>query len=417
MQVISDPTANGGEPTLAGTSITVAAVVAKAFTAGMDGAATLAEPKLDEAAVEAAVAYCAARGCDAAAAYCTGCRLRADADGIITLDDHLKRFSSVRLADSGLEIATGGAGAPLEAPSLEAVARSWRDKELFYFARRIIRRNRRQIEPRPKRMTGGIEAGAIPSMILVRPQLADNIGMVARAMANFGLDELRLVEPRDGWPNDKARAAAAGADFIVEAAEAFGTITEAVGDLNFICATTARQRDLAKPVLTPEQAVAEILKRQAEGQRCGVLFGPERTGLETGEIALADAVVMAPVNSKFASLNLAQATLLFGYEWIKATEEGTLGRVTTYEQPLQTGMRERGSPPATKEDLLGFLAHLEAELDRLGFFNPAHKRQVVMRNVHTMFARMGASEQEVRTLRGIVATLAKGKGHGRKPST
>ena len=417
MNIIDDPEINGGEPTVAGTTVTVATVVTRAFAGGMDAGAAVAEPRLERAVVEQAIAYCAARSCDRARKYCSGCRLRSDADGLLTIDDYLGQFESVRFTQAGLETRGGGRLPPRVEPSLDAVVKSWRGKELFYLARRIIRRNRREIEPRPKKMGGGLEFGQIPSLILVRPQLADNIGMVARAMANFGLDELRLVEPRDGWPNEKARAAASGADFIVDAAEAFPSLAEAVGDINFVCATTARQRDLAKPVLTPEQAVAEILRRQERGQRCGVLFGPERTGLETDEIAIADAVIMAPVNPKFASLNLAQAALLFGYEWIKATEHGTLGRVTTYEQPLEPGLRSRGSQPATKDELLGFLGHLEDELARLGFFNPAHKRQVVMRNVHTMFARMGASEQEVRTLRGIVATLAKGKGHGRKPST
>lgn len=416
MQIISEPDINDGEPTLAGTSVIVAEIVTKVFAAGMDAGAALADPPVARSAIETAIDYCAARGCDKAIRYCQGCRLRTDADGILSIDDHLAQFERVTFDERGLEVRSRGNLPARHEPSLEALSKSWRGKELYYFARRIVRRNRRETEPRPKRMAGGLDAGQVPSMILVRPQLADNIGMVARAMANFGLDELRLVEPRDGWPNDKARAAASGADFIVEAAEAFEALPLAVADLNFVCATTARQRDLTKPVLTPEQAVAEILKRQAEGQRCGVLFGPERTGLETDEIAYADAVVMAPVNPKFASLNLAQAALLFGYEWIKATEHGTLGRVTTYESPLEPGMRA-SDVPATKEELLGFVGHLEQELERLGFFNPGHKRQGVMRNIHTMFARMGATEQEVRTLRGIVATLAKGKGHGRKPST
>ncbi len=253
-----------------------------------------------------------------------------------------------------------------------------------------------------------------PTLILVRPQLADNIGMVARAMANFCLDDLRLVDPRDGWPNEKARAAASGANFIIDDTSAFPTLDTAIGDLNFVCATTARQRDLAKPVLTPEQAAREMRDRIASGQRCGIVFGPERAGLETDEVSLADAVVMAPVNPRFASLNLAQAVLLSSYEWLKHTNRGTLGRVTTYERALEPGVKSRGSPPAPKEELIGFFNHLESELERLGFFNPPHKRQTVMRNVQSMFARMEASEQEVRTLRGIVATLAKGKGAGRK---
>ena len=163
-----------------------------------------------------------------------------------------------------------------------------------------------------------------PAFVLVRPQLADNIGMVARALANFGLEELRLVAPRDGWPNEKARIAASGANFIIDGAEAYPTYEEALVGLNWVAATSARQRDLAKPVLTPEQAVGEMLRRTREGQRCGIVFGPERNGLETEEVANADAVVMAPVNPNFASLNLAQAVLLVGYEWMKQSGSGTL---------------------------------------------------------------------------------------------
>ena len=417
MTIISNSAVIGGEPTVAGTTITVAEVIERTYAGGMNAIAAFNAPALDRTAAEEAISYCATRKCDGAIAYCTGCRLRSDTDGILTVDDYLGQFESVRAADTGLEIRGNGKLPALTIASLDAITKSWRPKELFYFARRIVRRNKREIDPRPKKMAGPLDAGPVPALILVRPQLADNIGMVARAMANFGLDELRLVDPRDGWPNDKARAAASGADFIVDAAEAHETLPQAIADLNFVCATTARQRDLAKPVLTPEQAVAEINRRQALGQRCGILFGPERTGLEGSEIALADAVVMAPVNPKFASLNLAQAALLFGYEWIKSGSGGTLGRVAPQEQPIGTGLRSIGSPPATKDELLGFLGQLETELERFGFFNPGHKRKGVMQNVHTMFARMEATEQEVRTLRGIVATLANGKGHGRKSSS
>jgi tRNA/rRNA methyltransferase len=253
-------------------------------------------------------------------------------------------------------------------------------------------------------------------MILVRPQLADNIGMVARAMANFGLEQLRLVAPRDGWPNEKARIAASGANFIIDGAEAFPDFEAALAGLNWVCATTARQRDLAKPVLTPEQAVQEVLGRLAAGQRCGIVFGPERNGLETSEVANADAVVMAPVNPSFASLNLAQAALLLGYEWMKQAGSGTLGRVTTYEAALQPGLRTRGSPPASKEELTAFFAHLEGELEACGFFTSPEKRPSVVQNLRSMFTRMGATEQEIRTLRGIVKALAHPKGStGRVP--
>jgi tRNA/rRNA methyltransferase len=239
----------------------------------------------------------------------------------------------------------------------------------------------------------------------VRPQLADNIGMVARAMANFGLSELRLVAPRDGWPNEKARIAASGANAIIDDADSFPDFGAALTGLNWVCATTARQRDLVKPILTPAQAVEEMRRRFAEGQRCGILFGPERNGLETEEVANADAVVMAPVNPSFASLNLAQAALLLSYEWMKQSGGGTLGRVTTYEQPVEAGLRTRGYPPASKQELLGFFQHLERELDAQGFFSSPEKRPSMVQNIRTMFTRMGATEQEIRTLRGIVKAL------------
>jgi tRNA/rRNA methyltransferase len=184
--------------------------------------------------------------------------------------------------------------------------------------------------------------------------------------------------------------------------------------LNWVCATTARQRDLAKPVLTPEQAVAEMRRRIAEGQRCGILFGPERNGLETEEIANADAAVMAPVNPNFASLNLAQAALLMSYEWMKSGTAGTLGRVTTYERPVEPGLRTRGSPPATKEELLGFFEQLETELEAQGFFTPPEKRPNMVQNMRTMFTRMEATEQEIRTLRGIVKALVHAKRSRRR---
>ncbi len=417
MHIINDPNINGGEPTMAGTTVTVGTVVTTIYADGPEAATALASPALSPDAIETAIQYCANRDCDAAAIYCRGCRLRTEQEGLNTIDEYLAQFSAVRFAGSDLELRGPGAvPAVAPPPTLDALVRSWRGEGIFYLARRVIRRQKKNADPRPKKMAGNLDAGPTPAMILVRPQLADNIGMVARAMANFGLEDLRLVAPRDGWPNEKALIAASGADFIIEAARASPTLVESIGDLQYVVATTARQRDLTKPVLTPEQAVAEITRRMAGGQRCGVMFGPERTGLESDEIAVADAVVMAPVNPRFASLNLAQAALLFGYEWMKATQHGTLGRVTNFEQPLETGLRLRGSEPATKEELLGFLSQLQSELERLGFFNAGHKRQAVMRNIHSMFSRMDATEQEVRTLRGIVATLSKGKGPARKPT-
>ena len=409
------------EPVIAGTTVRVLDLVMAAYNQSLEHAAQLLVPSHDAAAalpiIRQAVNFCASRVCDQQQRYCEGCRLDNDHRGLKTVDDFCGQFANITFRDSALVLVPGGPRAPQTFDSLDRLSRSWSGDEVFYLARRVVRRLKKQDEPRPKRMTGGLDAGPMPALIVVRPQLAENIGMVARAMANFGLDELRLVAPRDGWPNERARAAASGANFIVDAASVVPTLADALADLQWVCATTARQRDLAKPVMTPEQAVAEMGRRIASGQRCGIIFGPERTGLETDEVAVADAVVMVPVNPKFASLNLAQATLLLGYEWLKMTQGGTLGRVTTYEQALKPGIRTRGSDPASKEQLIGFFEHLEGDLERLGFFNPPHKRQTVVRNMRSMFSRMEATEQEIRTLRGIVATLAKGKGHGRKSST
>jgi len=406
-------------PTVETTRLTVAEIVGAAYRETVEAAGALADPPLTREEVRAVINFCADEACVAAEAYCQGCRKWTEHEGLATLDQFCARFSSITFADTGLVLKPNGPLPPATFPSLDALAKTWAGEEHWFLARRVIRRLKKLEDPRPKRLAGIDDEDALPSptLILVRPQLADNIGMVARAMANFGLDDLRLVEPRDGWPNEKARAAASGANFIIDATKASPTLAEAISDLNFICATTARQRDLAKPVLTPEQAAQEIRRRTEAGQRCGILFGPERSGLETDEVAVADAVIMAPVNPRFASLNLAQAVLLVSYEWLKETQRGTLGRVTTYESAIEPGLNTRGSRPATKEELLGFFDHPESELDRLGFFNPPHRRQTVMRNVKTMFSRMNASEQEVRTLRGIVATLSHGKGAGRKSPT
>lgn len=417
MRTIDPKDPHKGCPRVSETGLSVADVVSAAYSESIEAASALAAPPLTTEDVCGAIEFCANEACTAAGAYCPGCRKRTEADGIASLDQFCCRYSAIHFSDSGLSLAPGGRLPAVTFASLEALAQSWRGEEYWFLARRVIRRLKNLEAPRPKQLTGALDDSPGPTLVLVRPQLADNIGMVARAMANFGLDDLRLVDPRDGWPNEKARAAASGANFIIDSTKAFPSLDAAAGDLNYVCATTARQRDLAKPVLTPEQAVEEIGRRLETGQRCGVLFGPERAGLETDEVARADAVIMVPVNPKFASLNLAQAVLLLSYEWLKQTRRGTLGRVTTYENPLEPGLRLRGSPPATKSELYGFFDHLERELDRLGFFNPPHKRQTVMRNIESMFSRMGATEQEVRTLRGIVATLSHGKGKGRKSPT
>ncbi len=398
-------TVTDGQPIVAGSGLPVAAVVHACHEKTIDvGLAELAVPGLDRATLEPILTYCAERRCEADDATCPGCRLRMDRLGVKTFDDFVARHSEINFANSPVSL-RGQGTQTLTAESLEQLAKTWAGEEYWFWARRVLRKLRHGI--RRARQSGAPPpgAGTSPVFVLVRPQLADNIGMVARALANFGLDELRLVDPRDGWPNEKARIAASGANFIVDAAQAFPTLKEAMGDLNWVAATSARQRDLAKPVLTPEQVVAEMQRRMAEGQRCGILFGPERNGLETEEVANADAVVMAPVNPTFASLNLAQAVLLVGYEWMKQAGSGTLGRVTTFEEALQPGLRTRGSPPATREELLGFFEHIERELEANDFFKPPEKRPSMVQNMRTMFIRMGATEQEIRTLRGIVKAL------------
>src|SRR5436190_870807 len=402
-----------GQPVVAGTALPVAAIVHACHERTIDLAlAELAVPGLDRTALEPILTYCAERRCESDDATCPGCRLRMGRLGVKSFDDFVGHHGEIKFAASPV-VLRGRGTETLTAESLEALAKTWAGEEYWFWARRVLRKLRHGI--RRARQSGAPPpgSGTTPVFILARPQLADNIGMVARALANFGLDELRLVTPRDGWPNEKARIAASGANFIVDEARAFPTLKEALGDLNWVAATSARQRDLVKPVLTPEQAVAEMRRRMAEGQRCGIVFGPERNGLETDEIANADAVVMAPVNPNFASLNLAQAVLLVGYEWMKQAGSGTLGRVTAYEEALQPGLRTRGSPPASKEDLIGLFEQIEGELDRLGYFKPSEKRPSMVQNMRTMFTRMGATEQEIRTLRGVVKALVQARRSGR----
>ncbi|HWB44140.1 MAG TPA: RNA methyltransferase [Hyphomicrobiaceae bacterium] len=397
-------------PVVLGPEVPVAEIVHAAHEGGLDAAlARWQSAGLTRKNFEPLLTYCAEQRCKADGATCPGCRLRTESLGLKTFDEYVARHAEITFRHSPLRL--GGAGnGTLQADSLEQLARTWAGEEYWFWARRVLRKLRHGLRRagRTGAMPGGAEY-ATPALILVRPQLADNIGMVARAMANFGLEHLRLVNPRDGWPNEKARIAASGANGIIDAAESFASLEDGIGGLNWVCATTARQRNLAKPVLTPEQAVAEMRQRLEAGQRCGILLGPERNGLETDEIANADAMVMAPVNPAFASLNLAQAALLMCYEWMKQSGAGTLGRVTTYEAPLEPGLRTRGSPPATKEELLGFFEHLERELEAQNFFLPPEKRPSMVQNIRTMFTRMGATEQEIRTLRGIVKALVHAK--------
>jgi tRNA/rRNA methyltransferase len=245
-------------------------------------------------------------------------------------------------------------------------------------------------------LTGG------PAIILVRPQLAVNIGMCARAMANFGLSDLRLVSPREGWPRTGAYrkgayAAAAGATHLLESAKLYDSVREAISDLNFVYATTARGRGQMKAVETPATALGDVAKRYATGETAGFLFGPERTGLDNDDVALADAILTFPVNPAYASLNLAQSVLLVGYEWFRAAH----GDVVPYET-------EERSPPATREMTMAFFNFLEEELDKRGFFRPLTKKPVMARNLRNMFHRMSLTEQDVRTLWGMVVRLVEG---------
>ncbi|CAA7625965.1 putative tRNA (Cytidine/uridine-2'-O-)-methyltransferase [Magnetospirillum sp. LM-5] len=234
-----------------------------------------------------------------------------------------------------------------------------------------------------------------PAIILVRPQLSENIGTAARAMLNNGLTDLRLVAPKPDWLSDRAIAAASGADRVVLGAKVFDTTAEAVADLNRVWATTARNRFMVKPVDTPRTAAAAMLDLTAQGVKFGVLFGPERTGLENDDIVQADTVVTVPLNPDYSSLNLAQCVLLIAYEWYQA--QGP-------ELP-ERHMTKGAADIATKEKLEGFFQHLERELDECGFLRIADKRPVMVRNIRNLFQRAHLTGQEVQTLHGIVHEL------------
>ena len=243
-----------------------------------------------------------------------------------------------------------------------------------------------------------LEAGG-PAIVLVDPQLGENIGMVARAMLNCGLTDLRLVRPRDGWPNPKAVAASSGAVEVLDRARLFETTAEAVADLERLYATTARERHMTKDVVTPRRAAEEVRTVEADGARCGVLFGKEAKGLTNDDVALADAILQVPLNPAFSSLNLAQAVLLIGYEWYQ------LG-IDAADHELTIPQRTR---PANKAELVGLFEHLEDELDASGFLRIKEKRPVMVRNLRNLFQRARLTEQEVRTLRGVVSYLSKGR--------
>ncbi|MBL8908459.1 MAG: RNA methyltransferase [Rhizobiales bacterium] len=255
-------------------------------------------------------------------------------------------------------------------------------------------------------------SGPSPVVVLVNPQMGENIGTAARAMANFGLNEMRIVDPRDGWPNKRAFTTSSGAHWILDNAKVFATLPEALKDMNYVYATTARPRGMIKEVLTPEQAGHDMRRRVGEGQKLGILFGRERWGLDNDEVSLADVIITAPVNPAFASLNIAQAVLLVGYEWYRITAR-TLGQETPELPALAgPGLQTPDSRPATKEELYGFFEHLETELDAAGFYKTAEKKPGMVRNMRNLFSRAELAEQEVRSLRGMIASLT--RAHLRK---
>jgi tRNA/rRNA methyltransferase len=237
-----------------------------------------------------------------------------------------------------------------------------------------------------------------PIVILVEPQLGENIGTTARAMANFGLTRLRLVKPRDHWPNPRAHAAASGADALLDQAGLYDTLEAAIGDCALVFAATARAHDQAKPVVDAAEAARLMQPHLLAGANVGLVFGRERNGLENDEVGLADRIITLPVNPAFASLNLAQAVVVVAYEWFKLATGGAL----PFAMPQK-------SSPAPREQLLAFFADLERELERVEFFRPAEKRETMQVNLRNIFLRMAPTRQDIQTLHGVVRAIAEGR--------
>jgi tRNA/rRNA methyltransferase len=233
-----------------------------------------------------------------------------------------------------------------------------------------------------------------PVIVLVRPQLGENIGKAARAMLNFGLTEMRLVSPRDGWPNPSAGPAASGADIVLQNAKIYDSVAAATADCAQVFATTVRKRGVTKPVVTPEQASAEI---HAAPGRSAILFGPERSGLETDDVAIARTIITVPINPEFGSLNLAQAVILVAYEWSKGL---------TADRELAQPSINPIMPPAPQEELDGMIGQLDTMLMGAGFFHLPDKMQSTRRTLRTLLTKPGWSSQEIRTLRGVLSSLA-----------
>jgi len=247
----------------------------------------------------------------------------------------------------------------------------------------------------------GLDAHA-PVIILIEPQLGENIGMAARAMLNCGLSSMRLVNPVHPWPNEHAIKPSAGAQVVLDGITVHEDTAAAIGDLSRIYATTTRDRDMTKPVMTPRAAAADMRREITEGGRPGVIFGREAWGLNNDDVSLSDVLVSAPLNPGFSSLNLAQAVLLVGYEWLMASDQ----------TPAIDNRLSADTRPADKAELIGMFEHLEAELDDCGFLRPPEKRPTMIRNIRNMFQRAGLTEQEVRTFRGVISGLV--RTHERK---
>jgi tRNA/rRNA methyltransferase len=235
-----------------------------------------------------------------------------------------------------------------------------------------------------------------PVIILVRPQLGQNIGKAARAMLNFGLSELRIVAPRDGWPNPDAGPSASGADIVLDEAKVFASTEEAVGDLNHVYAATVRPRDMYKSVETPAEAAPKMVDVIDKSETVGIMFGPERSGLNNDDLVLADTIITAPINQEFGSLNLAQAVILVAYEWFKAETEGARPHTEVEDEGV-----------ATKKELIGFMEHIEAELELRNYFRTADRIPTQRRSLRNIFQSAGFSSQQVQTLRGVVKSLSR----------
>jgi tRNA/rRNA methyltransferase len=241
-----------------------------------------------------------------------------------------------------------------------------------------------------------------PAIILSHPQIGENIGAAARAMKNFGLTELRLVAPACRWPNERALALASGAGNILEAAKVYPDIGAALSDIRLVLATTARDRDVLREILTPEAAARRLQAASRDGVTSAILFGGERAGLSNDELSLAEAVITIPT-AQFSSLNLGQAVLLLGYEWLKAADATPASRT-----------RKTSAVPATRQEVIDLFDHLERELDTGGFFFPAAKKETMVRNIRAMILRAGLTDQETRTIRGMIVALVKNKYRGEK---